>query len=40
MDDDDADEDDSEYQLGARKAGFDVDEKTVYGGASADASRF
>ena len=40
MDDDDADEDDSEYQLGARKTEFDVDEKTVYGGASADASRF
>ncbi|PIL31186.1 transporter [Ganoderma sinense ZZ0214-1] len=36
----DPDEDDSEYQLGARKAEFDVDEKTVYGGASADASRF
>ena len=40
MDEDDADEDDSEYQLGARKTDFDVDEKTVYGGASADASRF
>ena len=40
--DDDAggDEDDLEYQLGARKADFDVDERTVYGAGSADASKF
>ncbi|KAM5539863.1 hypothetical protein V8D89_006366 [Ganoderma adspersum] len=40
MDEDDGDEDNSDYQLGGRKTDFDVDEKTVYGGASADASRF
>ncbi|KAI1786797.1 hypothetical protein LXA43DRAFT_1032081 [Ganoderma leucocontextum] len=38
---DDEDEDEDEYQHGAHKGGeFDVDETTVYGAGSADASRF